>query len=115
MYEERTPRTTDAQGRPRVPPPRMTPTVPAPIASSSRQTPSSRQSTPHRSASPPLISGFRQITKEGKTVVLEEIPQDEEDIAASQPRRWSVRAESARERRHRNQQKWSKSPQHEGN
>ena len=114
MYEERTPRTTDAQGRPRVPPPRMTPTAPAPVASSSRQT-SSHQSTPRRSSSPPVIPGFRQVAKEGETVVLEEIPQDEEDVAASQPRRWSVRAESARERRHRNRQKWSKSPQHEGN
>src|ERR1700760_1032983 len=114
MYEERTPRTTDAQGRPRIPPPRMTPQSPAPVDSSSRQT-SSRQPTPRRSSSPPLIPGFHQVTKEGETVVLEEIPQDEEEVAASQPRRWSVRAESARERRHRNRQKWSKSPQNEGN
>ena len=113
MYEERTPRTTDTQGRPRVPPPRMTPQSPAPVTSSSRQT-SSRQPSSRRS-SPPLIPGFCQVTKEGETVVLEEIPQDEEDAALFQPGRWSARAETAREQRHCNHQKWSKSPQNEGN
>ena len=48
-------------------------------------------------------------------MVLEEIPQDEEEAASFQPCRWSVQAESAQEQKHHNRQKWSKSPQNEGN